>query len=241
MARRERQALHPRFETPLTLVDHETYYAITDNRGKVVAQGSYELMTTTHPKVLPPAFPSGPKRPGKHELQFVRGTKILNLHLFAATYSAKKFLDAVLGKHKYTWLDHTTVEVDDLDLTIKCPELETVFEHEYSAMEKEWHLPEPYSDYALKLAGEKKASKTKLDKVVEALPKVFPKKKGAPPQREVPKGMITLAAICTELGIDPRVGRSYLRKEHTKPDEGWMWDAKGTEAIKKDLKKGVKK
>ena len=49
-------------------------------------------------------FPSAPSRPGKYCLYMSKGTK-LNVHIFAAAYSAKKFLDLVLDNDDYKLSD----------------------------------------------------------------------------------------------------------------------------------------
>src|SRR5690349_3567267 len=151
--RRKRQTLQDRFEAPFWLKDNETYFAVLDNRSKVVAQGSYELMTKTH-KTLPPAFPSAPGGPkAEHEVKVYRKGKMVLSMGFAATYSAKKFIEAMLLKDKPKWINPHILALEDIDLEIHCTELEDIIEHDYTKDEAAWNLPEPYPQQALRARG----------------------------------------------------------------------------------------
>lgn len=67
-----------------------------------------------------------------------------------------------------------------------------------------------------------------------------PKKpKGETTPRQAPEGMITLAQICEEMGVEGRIARRKLRtSEIKKPGSTWAWDKghKDVKAVRELLK-----
>ncbi len=49
-------------------------------------------------------------------------------------------------------------------------------------------------------------------------------------------GLVTIAEICNELGMNPRDARKILRNKVEKPDAGWAWPKSEVASIKKMLK-----
>lgn len=62
--------------------------------------------------------------------------------------------------------------------------------------------------------------------------------KKASKKAKAPEGSTTLAAICEELGVEPRIARRKLRNSDiTKPEAGWAWtDAKEIKKVKELIK-----
>lgn len=65
------------------------------------------------------------------------------------------------------------------------------------------------------------------------------KKTDKKPAQKKTDGLVTLAEICTELSVEPRIARRKLRSSDlTKPEAGWAWDKKSPDlkAVRKLLK-----
>lgn len=74
---------------------------------------------------------------------------------------------------------------------------------------------------------EKPAKKTRRKPTKKAKTEKAPKKD----KSTLPEGWVTLAALCTELDVEPRIARRRLRKAELVKDEkyGWAWELPATE------------
>lgn len=193
---------------------------------------------------LPDPHPHPPKSGGKYEIKIEKAGGTIRVIKWDALYAAHTYLAAIIQEDKYKWLKRDRIEVKGME--ISCPDLEAILEHGLTPKEQEWELPEPDASEVKRFRGEKAERKRTVieegaKQAAEHRSALNKPKRQAPPPREVPKGMITIAQICEEFKIEPRIARGILRKSDTpKPDLGWMWDKKGADSIKALLRKEIK-
>lgn len=196
------------------------YVQAFDFNHNLVGQGSFELMTKTYPLALKPPFPANPSRRARYVIKFHRNDKTL-IESFSETYAAVKYLDAVIRDDKVKWLNHSILRVRDVE--VQCDQLEDILDHELSDLEDEWTLPEPHPNNIARFLNDKPAPKIE--------------RKAPPP----PRGEVTIAVICEQLEIEPRIARAILRKKKIpKPASGWSWSEEEADDIAKVIMKGLK-
>ena len=191
-----------------------------------------EIMARVHNSTLalPPAYPAAPTRPSKYGFYCTHEESgRFAFHNFYSLYAAKHFLDLVAPE--FTWVAPDTI-LTPTGLKIRAERyfsLERVVEHDFTALEREWVIPEPYRTQYLKL----------LDtSPVEAPPEPQRAPKSSQPSTS---SMIPLADIASELSIDPREARKILRTTNTpKPDHGWAFTPEQIPHIKEILTKHKK-
>lgn len=165
---------------------------------------------------------------------------------FAASYSAKKFLEAFqeAGEHSWEELDKDDFEVrccgaepGDCSLIVNGDTviswtgngtMRDLRKYEYTAAERDWVLPDPYPNHILRALGKLQrgtlpVSKREARKEVKA--------------RMSKEGFVSIGDICAEMKIDPREARSLLRRKKVEKTElGWCWPADSIGKIKSLLK-----
>lgn len=190
---------------------------------------------------LKPPFGSAPYRPNKHFLYLKKGESILNVG-FGADYSAKKFLDILIGKDEVHKTRGITGKEDTIvtssEVIIRCETIDEILNYEYTKAEEEWELPEVgscgSSTQALRFRslslienverpvaeGEEPPRRVKAEKV-EKKPR---------PSKE---GLVSIAEIAAELKMEARDARAILRQQKVeKPEAGWAWSKKEVDEIK---------
>lgn len=189
---------------------------------------------------LPEPFPAAPYRVGKHCLYINKGERMM-VQIFAADYSARKFLDILLaddelGLTKDIFGNPNTIQTSS-GISVRCHDIQRLIDYEYSASEAEWELPEPYLSQALRFRSDSyhrpqpKVVSDNTDK-----PARVPREKKEKSPRPARDGLISIADIAEELKMEPREARGILRKAKIeKPDAGWAWSKNEVDTIKKLL------
>lgn len=180
-------------------------------------------------------FPSNPVRHAKHIIRISRRGDLKGMAPFSATYAAAKFVDTAIGDEKYTWRTKDSILLFESGYELSCDELEDLVEYKYKGKEKEWELPDPYLGWAHEISTGVK-SKFKLPEPEET-PVQERVRKSQVSRSPKPSGLVSLAKICEELGVEPREARGILRKRIKKTENGWNFTPDEVENIKKLLKK----
>jgi len=162
---------------------------------------------------------------------------------FVGLYAAKRWVEYLIGDEKLEWPNlHTVKTRSGIGIFCNAPSnrmtengLEKVFNHEYSAQESFWVLPDQH--------------KRTLDTFRRPWPDpdlpVRSKSAHHSSARSAPKPdgeMISVSDLCMQLGIKPRDGRSALRKSNfEKPAYGWQFlkDSDEHEKISQFLKEAT--
>jgi hypothetical protein len=176
---------------------------------------------------------------------------------FNDAFSAKKFIEEATEGYDIKWISPTELRVRDwfnirTDKLSKLT-LEDVMEYEYKKGEKDYKLNIPYSGYARYIHGYHWGSHPDVNQHARAANGLKPLseedriKMGGTPRPEQPSGavterkrpeqerkpraskdgMIQLADVCKELGIEPSHARAALRDAKVpKPEGGWVWKSK---------------
>lgn len=195
-------------------------------------------------KMLPKPFPSSPAIKPQHVLKITKADdpNVLLVLSFAAAYSAVAFIGECcnhkMGKLK--WKNKDAVILPG-DLLMSSDTIEDLFEYELSKEENDFELPEPYSTHAKNIL-EGKPLTTSQPNTERERPKREPREPSAPRAPRAPKvsrdGLVTLATLCEEIGMEPRDARMILRKKFaSKPDAGWAWPETEADTIRKLLSK----
>lgn len=188
---------------------------------------------------LKPPYGSAPYRPNKHFLYLKKGDNILNLG-FGADYSAKKFLDLVIGDDESHRTRGITGKEDTIvtssGISIRCETLDNILNYEYTKSEEEWELPEVgtcgTSTQALRFRGLSAVEGIER-RVSEESPNKNRVEKAEKKPRPSKEGLISVAEIATELKMEPREARAILRQQKVpKPEIGWLWSKKEVDEIK---------
>lgn len=180
-------------------------------------------------------FPSCPSRPPKfciycrYPFDAPAGRARRFVWTFRAAYAAKRFVDTILEGRKFKWRnDHTIqttcgIEIRAMEADHEVGEkryndLERVMDYEYaSTAEEEWVIPQPHANT--------------LATFLRPFGDVAPPRKDvgrvAPPAPRASRdGLVTVGQICERLKVEPREGRSILRRQKVdQPDAGWAWPA----------------
>lgn len=179
---------------------------------------------------LPLWYPSPPSRLGKYVIYFKKLDKF-GVMIFAACYAATKFLELLIGEDDYDYIRHPEkFKTEDLDghriqtdsnMQIWGVYLREMLEHEYTAKEEEFELPDEYHNTVEFYRSDRPAPKR--SQVSET------KKKSSRPSRD---GLVTIGDIADELEITPREARAKLRGKISKPAAGWAWPSDEVDKIK---------
>lgn len=178
-------------------------------------------------KALKEAYPSSPTRLPMYGLRIVTAEGGFIYEVFHAKYAAKKHLDLIINDRPVRWLDNRTLRVDNLTITGEGKDdLEEIMEHEYTAQEQEWEIPEPHRSVCLRLAG--------------IAPSMTTPEPAEPRQRTTRKptggdDSIMAAHLAEELNIDPSKLRQQLRKLGI--EKPYAWSRATADDIKKKIKK----
>lgn len=195
--------------------------------------------------MLPKPFPSSPSIKPQHVLKITKADdpNVLLVLGFAAAYSAVAFIGECcnhkMGKLK--WKDKDTVILPG-NLLMSSDTIEDLFEYELSKEENDFELPEPYSTHAKNILEGKPFTTSQPNTESAERPTREPREPSEPRTPRTPKssrdGLVTLATICEEIGIEPRDARMILRKKFaSKPDAGWCWPDNVANDIRKLLSK----
>lgn len=210
---------------------------VLNNRDNLMARiKSVKEAINTQFKKLDPPFPSPPQRPPKYSIYFHQGNSLKYVGTFAAKYSAKKFLNVVVGDNDIRW--NNSNQFTSTEVTVKCEGyLEDLMEYELKPAEEQWELPEPFASEARYLNTGRHAPKVAPSPPPHPNEKVSPPKEGTNRRAQVSRdGLIPLATICAEIKVDPREARQILRKSMDKPTAGWAFSPDEAKKIKGLLK-----
>lgn len=202
------------------------------------------------PTGLERPFPSAPKLPAKFEISIVYGLQGsgFNLHLFAAMYSTKKFLEAIIADDDIHWVGddrftNSTMEKDKFApgefVVIGNGEktLREVMDHKYTAAEEAWELPKPYTTYAYQIRALSEPKPAPLPEEPKKKDIVRDATQKQPRAKTSTEGMITIGEIADELKMPPSKARAALRAlKLVKPSGGWAWPKEEKEEIKAKIK-----
>jgi hypothetical protein len=191
-------------------------------------------------------LPASPRRNPTHSLKVWNGSRFATF-AWTKAFAAKKAVDFLIGEDEYKWLDNRTI-ITDSGIKIKSDELEDIMEHEFSKSEQEWDFaPHDQDGFALRamrksdedLVTERKERNVRTAYVGDERPKASRKEKGSSKPRASRDGLVTIQAICEELGIDPRDARRVLRGSKTfqKGESGWAWPEGQADEVRKFLGK----
>jgi hypothetical protein len=189
---------------------------------------------------LPNPYPAGAfirNNPGTtYEVRVDRADGAFCLYLFAQPYSARWFIDCVIGQKKFSWKDTRTIICEDGSFKIRSHHLEELLEYELKGKEKQWEPPEPCLSEYKRMAGVIKGphrTASNSDELQSKEPRA-----PRPPSEPRPDGLVSIADIATELNIEPRDARKLLRaKNIEKPAHGaWAWPKNAVDGIKKLLR-----
>lgn len=185
---------------------------------------------------LTAAFPGclgGP--PSRFGFYVWRNDGAFCFHNFHATYAAKEFIDTLLQGSPFKWINAQTI-LSNNGFKIKAEyhcSLEEVIEYTPKGKEQDFEFPVPYNGMFSRFARIALAPEGH----VEAPTRQKEPKKERAPSEPRPDGLISLADIVAELGIEPRDARQILRKSDLeKPSYGWAWPSSEVDRIKKLLK-----
>ena len=175
-------------------------------------------------------MPSSPMHPPVAVLYFNGLTRLISS--WAALYAAKRqLLDAIDG-HSYKQIDPNTLVTDD-DVEIKSEQMNDLLEYEFTKEEAAWQLPDRDAALLLRLRNAPRLRAEAPQTAENAPAGITPRRT----HRPSPEGLISLADICADLGIDPREARAALRKQMSKPAHGsWSFAPEEVESVKAKLK-----
>ena len=200
------------------------------------------MMTTLAETLgLPPPYPNGAfvrhQKTQPIEVRADRADGAMCLYMFAQEYSARWFIDCIVGKKKITWKDTRTIVTEGETYKIRSPHLEELMEYEYKGKEKQWEPPEPwlseYKRFAGLIVGPRRTASNSHE--LQSEPKA---PRVAKPTEPRPDGLVSIGDIAEELGLEPRDARKLLReKKIEKPAHGaWAWPKNAVDGIKKLLR-----
>lgn len=189
---------------------------------------------------LPLPYPAAPYRPGKHCLYVHKGQGFMTA-IFAATYSAKKYLDILLGDDEISKVKGITgVEdtiVSSTGIRVRCSEIQEIIDHKYSAKEEEWQIEEPHTTQALSFRSNSHDRIELSGPTAEGeTPTRIKREKKQSTPKPSKEGLVSIAEIAAQLNMQPREARGILRdKKIPKPGAGWCWDKGEVDNIKQIL------
>lgn len=181
-------------------------------------------------------------------LRISRKGELKSIITLMAEFIAAKFVVACIGGGKFKWKDKTTIELWESGFELSCDDLEGLVKFKSNKWQKEWELPRAHREWAHEISTGLRIGLRQLPDAVVTHVKVKEghaterrvSGKGPNPQQRprVPpeSGMIPLAKICDELGVEGRIARGILRKKMTKSASGWNFKPEEVETVKKLLK-----
>lgn len=187
---------------------------------------------------LKPPYGAAPYRPNKHFMYLKKDDNILNIG-FGADYSAKKFLNLLIGKDEVHKTRGITGKEDTLvtssGVIIRCETIDEILNHEFTKAEEEWELPDSGNMGTSTQALAFRSSTIKSDdgpvKVLSE-PKVRAEKVERKPKPSK-EGLVSIAEIAAEIKMDARDARAILRQQKVvKPEVGWYWNKREVDKIK---------
>jgi hypothetical protein len=229
--------------------------------------------TNVEKTTLENPFPSAPKNPAKHELRITYGDKQQYILTFGAAYSAKKFIEQVLGDDNpledLRWPADDRVTNNDgaskfdtgewviISIPLKGePSLKDLLtKYKYSAAEKAWELPAPYTHYAAAIRGEVKKLVTPPDDDKSAADQketapVSKKSDNKTPdtkkstsvgkKKEVASDEVTAGELAAQMNVEPSKFRGALRQIMETPAGGWVFKKSQGEKIKAQVAEKLK-
>ena len=175
-------------------------------------------------------MPSSPTRLPVAVLYFNGLTRLVSN--WATLYAAKRqLLDAIDG-HSYKQIDPNTIVTDD-DVSIRSEQMNDLLEYEFTKEEAAWQLPDRDAALLFRLRNAPRSRADTPQTAENAPAGITPRRNPAPR----PDGLIALADICADLGVDPREARALLRKQMSKPTHGsWSFAPEEVESVKAKLK-----
>lgn len=188
---------------------------------------------------LEPPYSSAPYRPNKHFLYLKKDDNILNIG-FGANYSAKKFLDILIGKDEVHKTRGITGKEDTIvtssNVIIRCETIDEILNHEFTKAEEEWELPDSGNMGTSTQALSFRSSIVKSESISESAtlePRVR-KEKTEKKEKPNKEGLVSIAEIASELKMEARDARAILRQlKIEKPECGsWAWSKKEVDEIK---------
>lgn len=192
--------------------------------------------TKPRSKPLEPAWLGWPKVE-RHGLYIHRASdgQLVCFHKFAATYAAKKFLEAAANGEKLVLLPDGAVSFSTYLVTQISRDsspvngtMQEIVEHKYTPEEAAWELPMPYDGYAAQLAGIARPRAVPEAPATAASAKASPAKEAAPKQPRAPRaagsGKSDPYAIRADMPMSRKVRRTAqrLQMEETGKEEGWQ-------------------
>ena len=110
--------------------------------------------------------------------------------------------------------------------------MEKVIEYELTSLEDQWQVPEPMSSNIRRFLSKPILRPEETSSPIPSPPRSEPR---AP--RPSKDGLVTIATIAQDIGLDPREARAALRAlKIEKPDAGWAWPSDEAEKIKEQLR-----
>lgn len=146
--------------------------------------------------------------------------------------------DAVVGDESVRWLDHFTV-MTERGVKVHSYQLESVV-----LAQSEGELREPESGYVARLLGAPSKSRPAVEPPAPrperaARPERTPRERTPrTPRTPRAEGLVTLAELCEQIGMDPKDARGLLRRgPFTKGSSGWAWSEGEAREVGKWLEK----
>lgn len=160
-------------------------------------------------------FPSSPARPPKYDVTF-QSPRGFSVHCFCTLEATRTLIDKVVDAYSIKWLSSTEFMAGDI--SVRSHHLEDIMESTGTVS-----LPYPYPRFISDIRGDRPASSPTTSLTYQDPPASTPRAKAQAP-RASRTGLTTIADICAELKIEPRIARGILRKAKIdKPAEGWAW------------------
>ena len=132
-----------------------------------------------------------------------------DIAVFYDKFAAALFIDLLIGEDEIEWVNDNEIKTST-DVHIRDSKLKEIFKHRLTAEERQFELGEDYQRRALYIRSDQKYVPPP------------PKEEKA---RHSRKGMILVAILAKEAGMNSREARSILRRSKIKkPKHGWAWN-----------------
>lgn len=192
-------------------------------------------------------YGSPPGRPGKYALYLTRhgddDTQSMCV-IFAAPYSARKFLDVLLEDDGIVWDDECTIrsETGIVVSTKWWPErMRRVVEHEYTLPEMAWQLDPQHVRWARQFRHGPEQPRT-LEEDRGHTERREKRARASGPKVGAPAGYVHVSDVALSMGIEAKQARVALRKlfPDGKPAYGWYFDPATLDDLKARIKAAIK-
>lgn len=192
---------------------------------------------------LPNPWPSSPKHPPRFNVK-IEGPNGYLVTGFREMYAFKYLVHLIIDDREWKWKNDTTIFCDD-GTTIISDHLEQCVEYKLTSTERKWVPPAPYfSEWQQLATGRPQDSSRARQKPSTPSNSSEPKPKAERAQRAPQasrEGLVELATIAQQLGLEPKACRVALRKSGIeKPAAGWAWPASQVDQVKATIKKHAK-